>query len=67
MSSSVPNLSPREAAALLGVSQATVKRWALHGHLQATKTPSGWWKFARADIDAFIEAHRYRAAVEVTA
>jgi excisionase family DNA binding protein len=34
-------LTPREAAAEIGVSYATVKQWILAGKLKTTKTPGG--------------------------
>lgn len=34
-------LTPREAAATLGVSYATIKQWILAGKLTTTKTPGG--------------------------
>ena len=34
-------LTPREAAAAIGVSYATIKQWILAGKLQTAKTPGG--------------------------
>lgn len=56
------DLSPRDAAALLSVHEDTVKRWAKAGSLKGFRTPGGWWRFCRADIDAFISASQSVAA-----
>lgn len=47
------NLSPKDVANLLGVHEDTVKRWRKAGRLPAFKTPGGWWRFRRSDIEAF--------------
>jgi molybdopterin-binding protein len=41
MANSEHLLTPREAAAEIGVSYATVKQWILAGKLESTKTPGG--------------------------
>jgi len=41
MAQSEALLTPREAAAEIGVSYATVKQWILAGKLKSTKTPGG--------------------------
>lgn len=48
------DLSPRDAAALIGCHEDTLKRWAADGEIPAFRTPGGWWKFRRSDIDAFL-------------
>lgn len=48
------NLSPREAAALIGVHEDTLKRWATRGEVPAFRTPGGWWRFRRSDVDALL-------------
>lgn len=54
----MPNdLSPVEAADILGVHEDTLKRWAKNGKIRASRTPGGWWRFERADLDAFRAAH----------
>lgn len=49
-------LSSREAARLLGVSEASVKRWADGGLLPAEKTAGGHRRFRPEDIAAFRRA-----------
>jgi excisionase family DNA binding protein len=44
------DLSPREAAALLGVHEDTLKRWAADGLVPAWRTPGGWWKFSSVEL-----------------
>lgn len=53
---SPPNLSPRDAAALLCVHEDTVKRWAKAGSLKGFRTPGGWWRFRLTDIEEFLDA-----------
>jgi excisionase family DNA binding protein len=43
-------LSPRQAAELLGVSAATVRRYADAGVLRAAKLPSGYRRFELRDV-----------------
>lgn len=50
------DLSPREAAALIGCHEDTLKRWASDGKVRAFKTPGGWWRFRRSDIETLLEA-----------
>lgn len=47
------DLSPREAAAILGFHEDTIKRWAADGKVRAFRTPGGWWRFRRSDLTAF--------------
>lgn len=44
------DLSPKDAAELLGVHDETIKRWASSGKLPAFRTPGGWWRFRRSDV-----------------
>lgn len=50
----VYDLSPTEAAALLHVHVDTLKRWVKNGKLSAFRTPGGWLRFSRVDIDHFL-------------
>lgn len=47
-------LSTRAVAEVLGVSEATVKRWADAGTLRCFKTPGGHRKFRLRDVKAFL-------------
>jgi predicted site-specific integrase-resolvase len=48
----VYDITARGAAARLGVCEATVKRMARAGKVQARKNVSGYWLFAAEDLDA---------------
>lgn len=48
------DLSPTEAAAIIGCHEDTLKRWAADGKIPAFRTPGRWWRFRRSDIDAFL-------------
>lgn len=50
------DLSPTEAGAIVGAHPETMKRWAAAGKVPAFRTPGGWWRFRRADLEAFLEA-----------
>lgn len=50
------DLSPADAAAIIGVHEDTLKRWAARGQVPAFKTPGGWWRFRLADLEAFKAA-----------
>lgn len=55
----VMGLSVSEAARFLGVSSATVRRWADAGELRATRTPGGQRRFALSELERFaVEAHQ---------
>jgi putative resolvase len=43
-----------EAAALLGVSVKTVRRWVDNGYLACVRTPSNQRRFRRADVEALL-------------
>ncbi|HST55942.1 MAG TPA: helix-turn-helix domain-containing protein [Solirubrobacteraceae bacterium] len=48
-----------QAARYLGVSLATIRRWADAGHLSCYRTPGGQRRFSRDQLDAFIASlHR---------
>jgi excisionase family DNA binding protein len=48
------DLKISEAAALLGVSVKTVRRWEDKGYLSAVRTPSGHRRFRRAEVEALL-------------
>jgi excisionase family DNA binding protein len=58
------DLSPTAAAALIGCHPDTLKIWATEGKVPAFKTPGGWWRFRKSDVEAFL-AGRTSAVTEV--
>lgn len=52
------DLSPSEAAEILGIHEDTLKAYARDGKIGAFRTPTGWWKFCQQDLDAYLEAGR---------
>src|SRR3954462_14990968 len=54
-------LSTRQVAMLLGVGEATVKRWADAGEIDCFRTPGGHRKFRLRDLTAFVQARKYDA------
>jgi molybdopterin-binding protein len=46
-------MTPRQAAALLGVSYVTLKSWILRGSLQTVKTPGGHHRIEASALAAF--------------
>lgn len=55
-------LSTRQVATLLGVGEATVKRWADAGEIDCFRTPGGHRKFRLRDVTAFVQRRQYEAA-----
>src|SRR5206468_3659956 len=55
-------LSTRQVATLLGVGEATVKRWADAGEIDCFRTPGGHRKFRLRDVTAFAHRRGYQAA-----
>ena len=51
-----------QAARYLGVSLATVRRWADAGHLDYYRTPGGQRRFSREQLDAFVASMRQGGA-----
>lgn len=47
-------LAVGDAAALLNVSVATVRRWEKRGAIQAVRTPGNQRRFRRADVEALL-------------
>lgn len=56
------DISPAEAAALLGVHEDTIKRWAKVGKVAAFRTPGGWWRFRKSDLLALVADGQPEAA-----
>jgi excisionase family DNA binding protein len=43
-----------EAAALIGVSVDTLRRWEAAGQIKAARTPTGQRRFKRSDVEALL-------------
>jgi molybdopterin-binding protein len=54
-------LTPREAAAELGVSYPTIKQWILKGRIATQKTPGGHHRIARRAIEHLLPASKIKA------
>jgi excisionase family DNA binding protein len=52
-------LSTTEVAALMNVTETTIKRWAEGGKLACVKTPGGHRKFLLKDVVQFADDHSY--------
>ena len=52
-------LSTRQVATLLGVGEATVKRWADAGEIECFRTPGGHRKFRLRDVTGFVQKRQY--------
>src|SRR5258708_22255857 len=52
-------LSTRQVATLLGVGEATVKRWADAGNIDCFRTPGGHRKFRLRDVTSFVQTRQY--------
>jgi len=52
-------LSTRQVATLLGVGEATVKRWADAGEIDCFRTPGGHRKFRLRDVTSFVQTRQY--------
>ena len=52
-----------QAARYLGVSIATIRRWADAGHITCYRTPGGQRRFSRDQLDEFIASMHRRGAV----
>jgi excisionase family DNA binding protein len=57
-------LNVGEAAVYLGVSAASLRTWSDRGHVPSYRTPGGQRRYARDDLDRFIESMRQPAAAE---
>jgi excisionase family DNA binding protein len=55
-----PWLSLGEASRLLGITPATLRRWADHGDIATFVTPGGHRRFPRTVIEAFVPQSRSR-------
>lgn len=55
-------LSTRQVAQLLGVGEATVKRWADAGEIDCFRTPGGHRKFRLRDVTGFVSKRQYETS-----
>ena len=52
-------LTPRQAAAAIGVSYPTIKQWILAGKLRTIKTPGGHHRIPQAALKHYLPAVSY--------
>jgi molybdopterin-binding protein len=57
-------LKPREAAAALGVSYATIKQWILAGTLKTIKTPGGHHRVPESSLKPLLKSTSTKSRVE---
>ena len=57
-------LTPREAAAALGVSYAAVKQWILAGRIKTQKTPGGHHRILRSALAPFLKSAPSKSRVQ---
>ena len=64
MAQSETLLTPREAAAEIGVSYATVKQWILAGKLKSTTTPGGHHRIPQSALKPLLKSSPTRPRIE---
>ena len=57
-------LKPREAAAALGVSYATLKQWILAGKVQTAKTPGGHHRIPQSALNPLLNSPSSKNRIE---
>jgi molybdopterin-binding protein len=57
-------LKPREAAAALGVSYATLKQWILHDKIKTQKTPGGHHRIPQSALTPLLKSTPAKSKVE---
>ena len=50
-------MTTEDAAEIIGVHQATVRKWLRNGELTGCDTPAGW-RITKADIEAWLNKYR---------
>lgn len=55
-------LGPREAAEVLGISVDTLRRLSESQHIAHIRTPGGWRRYRREDLDAYVASLRVEIA-----
>ena len=63
MAQSETLLTPREAAAEIGVSYAAVKQWILAGKLKSTKTPGGHHRVPQSALKPLLKSTPIRPSI----
>ncbi len=61
----VETITPEQAAKMLQVTPATIRKWLRKGELAGSETPAGW-RITQADIEAWLAKYR-REAKDTTA
>ncbi|MGA2651037.1 MAG: TOBE domain-containing protein [Terracidiphilus sp.] len=64
MAQSETLLTPREAAAEIGVSYATVKQWILAGKLKSTRTPGGHHRIPQSALKPLLKSTPTKPRIE---
>ena len=64
MAQSETLLTPREAAAEIGVSYATVKQWILAGKLKSTTTPGGHHRIPQSALKPLLKSAPTKPRIE---
>ena len=54
-------VSPKEAAAMLGLSKQTIRKWCKEGRLESTKPSYNVIRISTASIERFMEQNRQRS------
>lgn len=57
-------LTPREAAAAVGVSYATLKQWIIAGKLKTTRTPGGHHRIAQSTLSPLLKSTPTQPKIE---
>jgi molybdopterin-binding protein len=57
-------LTPREAAAALGVSYATVKQWILHNKIKTLKTPGGHHRVPQSALKPLLKSRPTQSRIQ---
>jgi len=62
MANTVPLLTPREAANMLGISYPTIKQWILNGKLRTVQTPGGHHRISESALKPFLADDKRKPA-----
>ncbi len=64
MATTVPMLTPREAAHMLGISYPTIKQWILAGKIKSVRTAGGHHRIATSMLKPFLEKDKTKPSTE---